>query len=89
MDKDIIIRYTHPAEIHDYVIEYRWNTSQTINIYQGDVTIPSAWTGNTENVTVREFDIITFAERPSFDEVLETVAEHFSEWCDQVLADNE
>jgi hypothetical protein len=85
MEKDIIIRYTVPS-LEDYVVEYRYNGSQTVNIFDGHVVDPF---NHGHNVLVKEVDIITFAERPSFDELLEAIAEHFSDVCDQVLADAE
>lgn len=83
MNKEIIIRYTDVAEIDGYTLEYRWNESRTINVFEGNVNEDDP---HAHNVTVREVDIIMFSEQPSFDEVLETITESWSAWRDQIEA---
>ena len=85
MNKEIIIRYTDLAEISGYTLEYRWNESRTINVFEGWVNEDDP---HGHNVTVSEVDIITFAEQPSFNEVLEAITESWSAWRDQIEAVN-
>lgn len=72
MEKQTIIRYTDD----ETVVEFRWNHSLTVNVYEG------IRQDGYENTELSEVDVFQFADDTSYEEVLETCDQYIIDWTD-------
>ena len=69
---NIVIR----KESEEGVIEFRYNGSQTINIFFGSLYEPLE--------SFKELDIVTFMDKPTLEEVIETVNDKIIEYAHEL-----
>jgi hypothetical protein len=77
MEKTTIIKFE--LDDDETVLEFHWNQSLTVNVCEG---IKQDRYFNTE---VTETDVFSFAEIPSYEEVVESCKEYAETWVSEML----
>jgi hypothetical protein len=76
MEKTTIIQYVED----ETVIQFRWNQSLTVNVYEG--IKHNAF----ENIDFIEIDVFMFADDVSYDEMVESCDEWMDTWASEMLS---
>ena len=75
MYKQTIIQYTED----ETVIQFRWNHSLTVNVYEGIDNFDGG------NIVFTEIDVFTFSEETEYYEVVLSCENWLDEWASEML----